>query len=253
MNINFPLESQIPQLRHLWKEAFHDTDEFLNLFFKTAFDPHRCRCVSENGEILAALYWFNCEYMDKPIAYIYGVATAKARRGQGICGKLMHDTHMHLTKLGYEGTLLVPGCEELFHFYQNNGYRLCSCIREFDCLAAPEEVTILPIDKTEYARLRKLLLPNGSVIQEKENLEFLQSQFTFYMGLGFILAAHVEKDILYGAELLGDISSAPGILHTLGYEKGTFRTPGHGKPFTMYYPLGNTALPVPNYFGFAFD
>lgn len=255
ITINFPSESQIPMLQHLWQEAFHDTDEFLNLFFKRAFEPHRCRCITKNDnhEILAALYWFDCRYMDRPIAYIYGVATAQAYRGHGICSKLLQDTHIYLANLGYEGAILVPGCEKLFQFYQKNGYQYCTNIRELHCRADLEESTLIPIDKAEYARLRKLLLPTGSVIQENENMDFLDAQVTFYMGLGFLLAAHRNKDTLYGTEFLGDISSAPAILHTLGCEKGTFRTPGCGKPFTMYHPLGNTVLSAPNYFGFAFD
>ena len=261
MNINFPIKidspskSQIPMLRYLWQEAFHDNDAFLNLFFKTAFDPQRCRCVTNihTHELLAALYWFDCQYMDKPIAYLYGVATARAYQKQGICVKLLQDTHMYLTNLGYEGAILVPGSEKLFQFYQKNGYQYASNIRELHCKADLEELTLIPINKAEYARLRKLLLPAGSVIQEKENLDFLETQVAFYMGLGFLLAAYPNKDTLYGTEFLGDISSAPAILHTLGYEKGTFRTPGCGRPFTMYHPLGNTVLSAPNYFGFAFD
>ena len=261
MNIDFPVmidspsKAQIPMLRNLWQEAFHDNDAFLNIFFKTAFDTHRCRCVTnpDSQELLAALYWFDCQYMDKPIAYIYGVATAKAYQGQGICSKLLQDTHAHLANLGYEGTILVPGSEKLFQFYQKNEYQYGSNIRELHCRADLEELTLIPIDKTEYARLRKLLLPTGSVIQEKENLDFLETQVTFYMGLGFLLAAYPNKDTLYGTEFLGDISSASAILHTLGYEKGIFRTPGCGRPFTMYHPLGNSLLSIPNYFGFAFD
>ena len=254
-SIDYPTKSQIPILRHLWKEAFHDTDEFLNLFFKTAFDTQRCRCVikKDTQEILSALYWFDCQYQGKPIAYIYGVATAQAHQGKGICRQLLEDTHLYLTTLGYVGTILVPGCKKLFQFYQKNGYQYGSNIRELQCRANLEELTLIRIDKTEYARLRKLLLPAGSIIQEKENLDFLESQVTFYMGLGFLLAAHENKDSLYGTEFLGDISSAPAILNTLGYEKGTFRTPGNGRPFTMYHPLGNTMLSIPNYFGFAFD
>lgn len=253
MNIHFPQDSQIPQLRRLWKEAFQISDEFINLFFKTAFHPQRCLCVTKNEELLAVLYWFDCQCMNRPVAYIYGVATAKSYRKQGICRRLMDYAHLYLAELGYQGTLLVPEYKELFSFYENMGYKICCNIREFHCEAVSEELIILPIDKIEYARLRKLLLPKGSVIQEKENLDFLQTQANFYMGLGFLLAAHKENDSLYGIELLGDASAAPAILYALDCKKGTFRTPGQGRPFSMYYSLENSSLPSPSYFGFAFD
>ena len=253
MNIDFPQETHLPQLRSLWKEAFPIDNEFINSFFKTAFHYQRCLCATENEELLAALYWFDCQYMNQPIAYIYGIATSKKHRGQGICRKLMTDTHEYLTKLGYQCTILVPEHKELFSFYERLGYKNCCNIREFHCKAIPEELTLFPVDKLEYARLRKILLPKGSILQEKENLDFLQTQASFYMGKGFLFAAQKENDTLCCLEFLGDTTAAPAILHTLGCKKGNFRIPGNGRPFCMYYTLGTASLPVPNYFGFAFD
>lgn len=253
MNINKPLLSQIPELRTLWKEAFGDTDEFLDIFFKKAFHPDRCRCITVDKHVVAVLYWFDCIYEDKPIAYIYAVATAKSHRGQGLCQKLMADTHLHLAKHGYEGAILVPGNKELFDFYKKIGYQTSCYLRKFQCDAASEDLPLYSIDKEEYARLRKFLLPPGSVIQEHKNLDFLETQAKFYMGHGFILTAYGEKDVLHGIELLGDISAAPAIIHTLGYKKGFFRTVGNQIPFAMYYPLEGSTLLPPSYFGFAFD
>jgi len=253
MNISKPTPAQISSLKSLWQEAFGDTDTFLDIFFKTAFHPDRCRCIFHNETAIAALYWFDCTYENKPLAYIYAVATAKSHRGQGLCRRLMDDTHQTLSELGYEGALLVPGNKELFEMYEKMGYTTCSTIREFQCKASPEESQLCPLSAFEYAKLRKLLLPKGSVIQEKENLTFLQTQAQFYMGHGFLLAAYGEKDTLYGIELLGDVTAAPAITHSLGYAKGSFRIVGNGKPFAMYHPLGNSTLTAPNYFGFAFD
>ena len=58
--------------------------------------------------------------------------------------------------------------------------------------------------------------------------------------------------MLFGAELLGNHESAPGILKALGFSRGSFRMPGDGKPFAMFHPL-KPELPAPTYFGFAFD
>ena len=253
MNINKPQDSQIPALRTLWKEAFGDTDEFLDTFYKKAFHPDRCRCITDDDHVTAALYWFDCTYEDKPVAYIYAVATAKSNREHGLCRKLMNDTHKHLASLGYEGALLVPGNTALFEMYGKMGYVTCTSIREFQCEASSDDLPIFELDKKEYARLRRILLPTGGILQEHENLDFLETQAKFYMGHGFLLAAHGEGEILHCCELLGDTSLSPAIVHTLGFYEGTFRVPGNGRPFTMYYPLGDSKLPLPNYFGFAFD
>ena len=86
MNINHPTPEQIPSLRTLWKEAFGDFDPFLDAFFATAFDEKRCLAV--NGAD-AACYWLDCACAGQKIAYLYAVATAKHRQGQGFCRALM--------------------------------------------------------------------------------------------------------------------------------------------------------------------
>lgn len=253
MKTDKPHISRLPALRQLWKEAFGDTDEFLNKFYETAFSDERCRYATVNGEPVAALYWFDCIHMDKPIAYLYAVATAKAFRGQGICRKLMYDTHEQLTQLGYEGVILVPGGEELFKFYEKMGYRTCSYIRKFSCKGEDNQLKLRSIDKKEYGALRRQYLPTGGVIQENENLDFLESQAKFYTGEGFLLAANTANNILYGAELLGDTSTAPAIVSALGCLEGEFHTPGTDKPYAMYYPLGESTLQPPEYFGLSFE
>ena len=118
MTVNMPQQEQIDQLRTLWKQAFGDTDAFLDGFFATGFDRRRCRCVTWNDRVAAALYWFDCHWEGKKLAYIYAVATDEAFRGKGFCRNLMEDTHTHLEKLGYRGAVLVPGSLELFGMYE---------------------------------------------------------------------------------------------------------------------------------------
>lgn len=256
MTIDAPKKSQIPKLRSLWQEAFGDTQDFLDDFWRTAFDTDRCRCVVTDGKVVAALYWFDCQYMKNRIAYVYAVATDEAYRGRGIGHELMENTHQHLAKLSYEGAILVPGSEGLFRFYEGMGYRTCSTIREFSCTTAvkdEKEVLLRSIDKTEYARLRRQMLPQDGVVQENENLDFLQTQAQLYAGPGFLLAARKEDDRILGVELLGNDAKAPEIVHALGCVQGTFRVPGEGKAFAMYHSLTDNTQPDPTYFGLAFD
>lgn len=253
MKIHNPKLSQVPKLWGLWREVFGDTEEFLTAFYKTAFHVNRCRCVTIKEEIVASLYWFDCIYKDKKIAYLYAVATAKAYRGQGICKSLISDTHSYLSGHGYEGVVLVPGNHELFKFYEAMGYQTCSYIQEFCCTADGKGIEVRCVNQAEYARLRRQMLPQAGVVQENENLDFLESQATFLSGDKFLLAFREENHILYGIELLGDASKAPKILSALGYNQGTFRIPGEKRPFAMYLSLGNPNLSSPEYFGLAFD
>lgn len=252
MKISKPAEEHIPQLRELWKEAFGDSDSFLDDFFTTAFSKDRSRCVTDNGRVAAMLYWFDCEFGGRKIAYIYAVATAVSHRGQGICGRLMDDTHSLLRKLGYEGAILVPGSESLFSFYGRMGYRTCCFAEKFTCKGNGAEVTLTQIGKDEYARLRRGYLPENAVIQEKENLSFLETQADFCKGEDFIMCSYTEDGRLTCVELLGNKEAASGIVSAFGCTEGSFFTVGNEVPFAMYLPFDNSDS-YPTYFGLAFN
>lgn len=245
MKINHPSLEQIPQLRVLWREAFGDTDEFLDAFFQIAFSPMRCLCATIDYKIAAAAYWFDCnEY-----AYIYAVATAKPYQKLGICHALMAEIHEILKQQGYRGSILVPGNESLRQFYSKMGYQNFGGIREWECTAS----TPLPVQKissAEFASLRRMYLPQDSVIQEGAVLSLLSYGADFYRGNDFLLCATKNGNHLQGLELLGNTDAAAGIVSTLGAKIGCFRTSGDA-PFAMYHPLNEKKSP--SYFSFALD
>lgn len=252
MLTDYPAPHHIPQLQQLWKIAFGDTDAFLDSFFRTAFSYNRCRCVLENNQIAAVLYWFDCTVENQKIAYIYAVATHPDFRNRGLCRKLMADTHAVLADRGYAGATLVPQKESLRAMYAGMGYRDCGGLDTVTCAAGESPVFVRAIGPEEFARLRRQFLPEGSVVQEGENLTFLSEQTQFYTGDGFLLAAYSDKDILHGIELLGDITSAPGITKALNCVRAEFRIPGTSTPFAMFHSLAENT-PELSYFGFAFD
>ena len=233
----------ISELRRLWKLAFGDTDAFLDSFFATAYSPDRCRFLTDNGQVTAALYWFDCQCGGQKFAYLYAVATHPDFRGRGLCRTLMADTQALLKQRGYSGVLLVPQEEPLRRMYEKMGYRNATRVSEIFS-AAGKPVAIRPVDGAEYSRLRRRYLPEGGVIQEGENLRFLEKTVRLYAGEDFLLAD--------GMELLGSAEKAPGILAALGRPEGTFRIPGEEIPFAMFLPLTADAV-CPRYFGLAFD
>lgn len=252
MKIDFPIPAQGSELVALWQEAFGDSLEFIEGFFCTAYSPSRCRCVTVKEKVVAALYWFDVTFAGQRMAYIYAVATAASHRNQGICGQLMADTHAHLRMRGYKGILLVPQTDALRQMYEKFGYQRCTTISEFSREAGSDGVVLHRIDRDAYAALRAKYLPAGSVIQEAENITFLETMAFFYQGEDVLLAAQAEGQRLRCTELLGNTSAAPGILKALNCTAGTFRTPGKGKDFAMFLPLKDDT-PVPEYFGYAFD
>ncbi len=238
-------------LRRLWQEAFGDTDAFLDAFFTTAYAPERSRVLMDDGKALAALYWMPHWCGDRQIAYIYAVATARSHRGQGLCHRLMSETHEILRTQGYAGAILVPGSAALGDFYARMGYRYCTQIREISAVASGCPVLTGQLNINDYAQLRQTLLPEGSVLPGAEALAFLNTQAQFFAGDGWLLAGYRQADTFVGLEFLGDEQKLPGILSALQVKTGTFRTPGEGRSFAMYLPLDVHLTPT--HFAFAFD
>lgn len=251
MIIDNPRPDHIPGLRRLWQEAFGDTDAFLDDFFSAAFSPERCFCVFDGDIPVSVVYWFGCSCREKSIAYLYAVATDTRCRGRGLCKTLMEHTHAHLKNLGYAGTILVPGSEDLFRFYEKLGYRTCVLAREDFCTPGTTPARLENLDPETFARLRRSYLPEGSVVQEGENLAFLETQVQFYAGKDFLLAASRQGTNLYAPEFLGNPAARSQVLCALGCTEGTFRGPGGDIPFAMYLPF--TCDAAPDWFGFAFN
>lgn len=251
MKIDFPLPNQHAQLSGLWQEAFGDTEEFVDGFFCTAFSPSRCRCLTIEDQMAAALYWMDVRYEDRRFAYIYAVAVGEKFRGRGLCAALMADTHAHLALRGYSGAMLVPQDEGLRRMYEKMGYRTGTAVEEFSAAAGEKALPLQRIDREEYARLRRLMLPAGSALEDEESIAYLEMMAFFYRGENVLLAAHAENGKLWCPELLGDPSAAPGILKALKCREGRFRTPGGSIPFAMLLPF-EADVKLPAYLGFSF-
>ena len=248
MNIEKPTANDLPALKALWAEAFGDTEEFISLFFTRGFAPERCRCIKKDG-ILAALYWFDCPWMGKKLAYIYGVATRKDARGNGLCAALMENTHQHLKESGYAGAVLVPAKADLRTYYRRFGYENCGGVKEITATATAP-VSVQPVSTEAYSAMRQTLLPEKGVALQGEMLTFFSHLAAFYAGDGFLFAAAWEDGKLRLPELLGHCPDLGGIAAALNADSVTCRVPGETE-FAMYLPFDGTE--APGYFGIALD
>lgn len=236
-------------LKNLWQQAFGDPDAALDAFFSTGFSPDRYNCILENGVPVSALYWFDCTLAGQKFAYLYAIATEKSHQGQGLCRCLVEDTHRILKTQGYAGAVLVPAEAELFGLYEKLGYRAAATVREFACQAADTPVPLSQIDARQYEALRPQYLPAGSILQTGAALDYYATYGQFYKGADFLLACSLQEGALQTAEILGNTTLCGNILCALGAPTGSFRTPGRGKAFGMYYPFTENC-PTPDYLGF---
>lgn len=237
-------------LRTLWREAFGDSEDYLDLFFGTVYSQKNCLAATIDGELAGALYWFDCEFNSEKTAYIYAVATTKKHRGKGVCSALMARTHLYLKENGYSLAFLVPGEASLFDFYEKMGYITCGFIDELKLLNCNGNIQTEKISACEYFTLRKDFEPENSV-----NLigyyEFLNSIFEFYKGENFIFCK--TKGQSFFPEFLGNNEALSPIISSMGNKSAIIRTIGNSRPFCMGISLYNSPLKADIYFPFAFD
>lgn len=247
MTVNMPLPEQFPQLRQLWKQAFGDSDAFLDGFFATGFGENRCRCVTWNDRAVAALYWFDCFWAGKKLAYIYAVATDEDFRGKGFCGNLMADTHGYLEKAGYFGTVLVPGDRGLFDMYEKMGYWGFSPKQDREVTAGQDPIPVRSLTAAQYAEKRNMGLPQGGVTHSQEAFAYLSTFTGFFEGEDCLFCGN-GGDVFQFQEFLGSEEKLPGILKGLQVSAGKVSCPGPGRDSAMFFPLTESGE-MPAYFG----
>lgn len=246
MIIKNPAPEDTPALRSLWKEAFGDTDAFLDKFFRVGFSPDRCRFLTVRGHLAAALYWFDCSWKGKKVAYLYAVATKKAFQGQGLCRALMEDTHKHLQKHGYSGAALVPGNEGLFSLYGKFGYESFCPMTVRTIAPGKDKAALSSISWKDYEALRRPYLPENALLQDGKTLEFLSTFAQFYRGENCLLCGYEENGTFSVCEYFGSSESLPQIAATFG-KNVTVRLPG-GNNSAMYHSLEDSSG-LPAYLG----
>ncbi len=253
MTIKKTEAADLAALKALWKEAFGDTDEFIELFFSLAFTEENSLAVYDNGELVASLYWFDGKVGDKKAAYIYGVATKKTQRGKGYSTALLKKCHELLKSEGYSAAILVPADNGLFNFYGRLGYTEC-CFIDLDEIPASEErLSFKKISAEEYLNYRELYLPPNSLVFDNKRLPFLASITDFYKSEDFIFAKSKDTESLRIIEFFGNERLIPSLIGSLGFPKATVRCYGKSKPFAMYLSLEEGFNVAPEYLGFAFD
>ncbi len=85
-------KSDLPQLRQIWKDIFHDTDSFINWQMNRRFIAELCAVCEEDGRIVSCLYGYPLplSFGGKAVDNILvsGVATLPEYRGRGLMTEL---------------------------------------------------------------------------------------------------------------------------------------------------------------------
>lgn len=137
------------QVKRLWKLCFHDTDDFVDLYFRMRYTDEINSAVEVDGQVVSALqripYPMTFLGTTVPTAYVSGACTHPAYRGRGIMRRLLDEAHRKMFNQGVCFSTLIPAEESLIAYYARSGYTVC--FRQQEKLLTAGE---LPVDNSNH-------------------------------------------------------------------------------------------------------
>lgn len=117
------LKSEVMQM---WKICFGDSDEFIDLYFRTKYRNENTLVKMVDGEAVASLQMIPYEmtFGDGRISTIYisGACTLPEKRNNGYMKELMNAAFIEMKKRDVVLTTIIPQNKELSGFYKKMGY-----------------------------------------------------------------------------------------------------------------------------------
>lgn len=120
-----PAPSRLLQMiRDLWREAFHDSEEFMDIYFSMKYTPEVNMAVFDGDRLAAAaqLLPYPFRFLGHSIAmgYVSGLATAELYRRRGYASQILSEVHQRLFREGAVFSFLIPGSPALREFYRKS-------------------------------------------------------------------------------------------------------------------------------------
>lgn len=135
------------RMMELWKETFHDSDAYVNMFFTNCYSPDYSLAYVEDDKVKAMLFGvpftFNgftavaddyshftniredearILYSGLQGLYLCGLATEESARRQGIMSAMIEKINETAKSSGFDFTFLIPANDGLVDYYSNRRY-----------------------------------------------------------------------------------------------------------------------------------
>lgn len=195
----------IPALKALWKEAFGDSDEDIDLFYDTCWRPEETLLLVEGEQVMAMTALLPhtltlVEGGEARGAYVYALATALAQRGRGCARYLLMEADKYAKNvLGAQCATVVPAERSLHTFFAGSGFEPCFFTGrvELDPVELPavdQGDRLEPLSAVEYGELRKCLL------QRQPAVNYPAALLEFQAGMCRLAGGGLFRVVAGGAE-----------------------------------------------------
>ncbi len=165
--------SKIEQCKKLYKDAFHDDDEFTDLIF-SRLGENGLKCLFDGDRVVSMLFLMDVSCEQCNGKYVYGVVTHPAYRGRGKMAQLF-DKVAAECKNDCDFLCLRPMSDSLFGYYSKLGFETMFKKSIAKCTAKISEKAV-KIDSIQAVKgIRKKLLCNSYVEYSDVFYELLYS------------------------------------------------------------------------------
>lgn len=134
------------QLIEMYKEAFHDNDNYVNCFFKNEVNKDNIVTYLRDGELVSSLYLIDKNFVigDKKLTcpYIVGASTKEELRGKGLFKYAMKSAFTKINKENKPFCMLYPFKHS---YYKKYGFVTVSFVK--DVFLNEKEITLEKLDK----------------------------------------------------------------------------------------------------------
>ena len=155
-------------LQHIWKTVFGDSDEIVDKFFETYFEPQMTAVTDGEAGIASAGYLLpvgsvRINGRRFPCAMVYAVATLPQYRGMGYATANVRQLISMGRAAGFKASILRPSEKSLFEYYAartplQEWFYANERTYGIETLTIKEETELIPATAEEYFTLRETLL-----------------------------------------------------------------------------------------------
>lgn len=157
MKIRFAKDTDISELKLIWKVCFGDSDEYINFFFDNMFKPENAVVADIDGRASGVVHLLDAKFYDTPFKYGYAIGVLPEFRGNSLCKK-MHDFIRDYCEKNSFMYGLHPANDKLAEFYKSIGLNDMFSLKIKEYVNDTEnndEFEISDISPDEYFNLRE--------------------------------------------------------------------------------------------------
>lgn len=145
--------NQKEAIKKLWTEVFHDSKEYVDMYFDRVYRDADALTVVTDGKLESSMllqsYRFLYQGSDVGMGYIAGAMTRRSSRGKGLMGNLIKESFIRTYERGDMLVSLIPSHDWLYFYYDRFGFSTVFYTdpQRFTSLHQfPAESTYTPVD-----------------------------------------------------------------------------------------------------------